>query len=102
MDKAPIASAKAISEEALLAGLGVMSLAKGRVEEFIGSLVKDGKLAIKDQKNLRKRLIAEGQKEYRTMTRGYQKIVRETLKTLNVPTRSEFDALKRLVEKKRR
>ncbi len=89
-------------EEPLLIGLGIASLAKERTKDFLEFLMKEGKLAAKDQAKMRKKLVAQGEKEYRAMSKGYEKAVRETMNMLNVPTRSEFEALKRKVEGKKK
>ncbi|OGL66555.1 hypothetical protein A2856_02605 [Candidatus Uhrbacteria bacterium RIFCSPHIGHO2_01_FULL_63_20] len=89
-------------EEPLFIGLGVAALAKERAQDFLDYLVKEGKLAAKDQAKMRKELAARGKKEYRTMSGGYDKAVRETLKMLDIPTRSEFEALKRQVAGKKK
>lgn len=89
-------------QESLTLGMGIASIAKERAEDFIEYIAKEGKTAIKDQGKLRARLMARGEKEYHAMARGYDRAVRKTLKTLNVPTRSEFEALKRKVEGKKK
>ncbi|TAK03809.1 hypothetical protein EPO34_01445 [Patescibacteria group bacterium] len=89
-------------EEPLMLGLGVASLAKERAADFLDYLLKEGKLAAKDQARMRKDLAARGKTEYRAMSTGYGKAVRETLKTLDIPTRSEFEALKRRVAGKKK
>lgn len=88
-------------DEALLVGLGVAAMAKEQAEDFLNFLRKEGRLASKDQAKLRKQLVARGEKEYRAMTKGYGAAVKRTFEILNVPTRSEFEALKRKVEKKK-
>lgn len=89
-------------QESLELGLGVASVARERAEEFVEYLAKEGKSAIRDQAKLRARLVARGEKEYRAMARGYENAVRKVLKAMSVPTRSEFEALKRKVEEKKK
>ncbi|MBI2551166.1 hypothetical protein HYV73_02360 [Candidatus Uhrbacteria bacterium] len=89
-------------EEPLLISLGVASLAKERAEDFLEFLMKEGKLAVEDQAKMRQKLAAQGEKEYQAMSKWYEKAVRETLKILNIPTRSEFESLKRKVTGKKR
>lgn len=89
-------------QESLALGMGVAAVAKERAEDFIEYLAKEGKTAIKDQGRMRARLMARGEKEYAAMARGYDNAVRKALRALNVPTRSEFEALKRKVEGKKK
>lgn len=88
-------------ENTLLIGLGAASIAKERAQDFVDFVLKQGKLAAKDQKKLRSKLIKQGQREYASMSKAYEKAVRQTLAALNIPTRSEFEALKRKVSKKK-
>ena len=89
-------------EDTLLIGLGVASLAKGRMKEVLSYLAKQGKLATKDQAKMQKKLIEQGKREYTVLSKGYEKAVRQTLKMLNIPTRSEFEALKRTVARNKK
>lgn len=74
-------------EESLMLGLGLASLLRGRMQAFLDFLVKEGKLAVKDQKKFRKQLIDVGEKEYGSMVREYEKYVSRVMNALkDVPS----------------
>ncbi|OGH73756.1 MAG: hypothetical protein A3C90_01145 [Candidatus Magasanikbacteria bacterium RIFCSPHIGHO2_02_FULL_51_14] len=89
-------------EDALLVGLGAAGVARERATDFFEYLIKEGKLAVKDKQKLRKKLTTKGEKELHMMTKVYESAVKSVLHTLNIPTRSEFEALKRRVGPKRK
>lgn len=93
---------KPLLEDAFLMSLGLASMAKERAAEVLEYMVKEGRLAAKDQAKLQKRLVAQGEKEYQAMRRSYEASLGTALKALNVPTRKEFEALKKKVEKRRK
>ncbi|MBI2483783.1 hypothetical protein HYV71_01190 [Candidatus Uhrbacteria bacterium] len=74
-------------EESLFLGLGLTALLRGRMKAFLDFLVKEGKLAAKDQKKFRKQLIDAGEKEYGSMLREYEKYVERVMRALqDVPS----------------
>lgn len=93
-----MAQSKKKTEDVFLMGLGLLSMSKDRVSDMVDFFVQEGKLAMKDQKKLKKQLLTQGGKEYKKMMGMYEKTVQSTLKVMNVPTRKEFDALKKKVD----
>lgn len=92
-------SKKPILEDAFILSLGLASIVKDRAADFVEFLVKEGKLAVKDRQKLRNQLASQGEKEFRMMKKVYEKSLATALKAMNVPTRKEFNALKKKVDK---
>lgn len=95
-------SKSSLPEEALYVGFGLASMAKDQFDAFASFLVKEGKLMAKDQTKFRKQLTQKGEKYYKGMMKDMEKASSSVLKTMNPPTRKEFEALKRKVEGKKK
>ena len=89
------------TKEILHLGLGLASLAKDQLETISSALLNEGKLLAKDQKHFKKDLETKGQLLYQQMLREMEKTNRTVLKKMNIPSRKEFEALKRQVTGKR-
>ncbi|KKW33134.1 MAG: hypothetical protein UY76_C0008G0007 [Candidatus Uhrbacteria bacterium GW2011_GWA2_52_8d] len=89
------------AEELFHLGLGLASLAKDQLETISSALMKEGKLLAKDRKRFKKDLETKGQLLYQQMLREMEKTNRTVLKKMNIPSRKEFEALKRQVAGKR-
>lgn len=83
-------SAKATASSFFYASLGLAVLAKDQVEAVASALVKEGKLLAKDKGKFKKGLETKG-----------QDLMTAVWKNLDVPSRKEFEALKRQVAGKR-
>lgn len=66
-------NAQPISEESMYLGLGIASLAKYQVENFLTFLVKEGKIFTKDHSKIRKQLTRSGEKEYKKLKKLMEK-----------------------------
>lgn len=86
-------------EEALFLSLGAAATARERLTDFLDYLIKEGKAATTDRRKLQKQLEAKGQREYRKMKQVYEQSVQSALKTMGIPTRKEFEALRREMAK---
>ncbi len=84
-------------EEAMLMSLGITTFTKDRFAELLKVFEKKAGLALKEKEKTRKELIARGKKEYQSLTRAYERALHNALKTLDIPSRKEFESLKRKV-----
>jgi len=85
----------------LLASIGVVVVAQEEIEEFVSKLVERGELAEKDGRKLVKDLL-ERRKQKANDVRGemggeLDRRTEEMLHRMNVPTRSDIDALSRQI-----
>lgn len=86
-------------ERILLAGLGVVALTKEKAEEIVEELIKRGEISKKDQPNFVKRLLEGGKDTRIEIEKIVEKSVTNVLDKLNIPTKSDIDALMKKVEK---
>ena len=77
----------------LLAGIGAVALAQEEVEDLVNKLVERGELAEKDGKNLVREIMSKRQKGQEKVEDEYTKRVEDILERMNVPTKSDIDAL---------
>ncbi len=80
-------------ERLFLAGLGVFTLTKEKAEKIVGDLVKKGEVAEKDQPEFVKKLLERGKASRAEIEKIVEKTVTNVLSRLNVPTKSDIDAL---------
>lgn len=89
------------TRKVLLAGVGAMALAQDEAEQFVNRLVERGEIAEKDGRKLVKEMI-ERRREKRSKVREdveekLDRRIEEVLHRMNVPTRSDIDALSRKI-----
>jgi poly(hydroxyalkanoate) granule-associated protein len=77
----------------LLASIGAVAIGKEELEDFVGKLVERGEIAEKDGKKLVKDVLARRKKEALKAEDMFSKRVEDTLTTLNVPSKTDVDAL---------
>ena len=82
-----------IARKVLLASIGAMALAQDEVEDFVNRLVDRGEIAEKDGRKLVKEIIDRRKKETGKVEGGVGKRVEEALDRLNVPTKTDIEAL---------
>lgn len=81
----------------LLAGIGAMALAQDEFEALVNRLVERGELAEKDGKKLIREMMEKQKKENRRVEEYVTKRVEETLSRLNMPTKSDIEALSKKI-----
>ncbi len=80
-----------LARRVLLASIGAMALAQDEVEDFVNRLVERGEIAEKDGRKLVKEIIDRRKNE--TRRAEVSKRMEEALDRLNVPTKSDIEAL---------
>lgn len=89
------------ARKVLLASIGAVALAQEEVEEFVNRLVERGELAEKDGRKLIKDVMERRKEKAREARReirdDFDERIEEMLKRMNVPTKSDIEALSRKV-----
>ncbi|RKY72242.1 MAG: polyhydroxyalkanoate synthesis regulator [Candidatus Latescibacterota bacterium] len=86
-------------KKTFLAGLGVLSLSREKAEKLAKDLVKRGELAKTEEVKLVKDLMRRAEKSRAEIEKRIEKIVKEILVKLDIPTRKELEALKAKIDK---
>jgi poly(hydroxyalkanoate) granule-associated protein len=85
----------------LLASVGAVVLAQEEVEDFVNRLVEKGEMAEKDGKTLVKDILERRKKETakveKEVDERIENIVEKVLGRMNVPTKSDIDALSKKI-----
>jgi polyhydroxyalkanoate synthesis regulator phasin len=82
-----------ITHKVLLAGIGAVALAQEEIEAFVNKLVERGELAEKDGKKMVQDVMEKRKKEAAKAEDQLDKRVEVLLDRMNVPTKSDIDAL---------
>ena len=77
----------------VLASMGAMALAQEEVEQFVGKLVERGEIAEKEGKKLVREAMDRRKKETKKAEGELDKRMEEILARMNVPSKSDIDAL---------
>jgi len=85
-------------ERMFLAGVGALTLTKEKAEKIVSDLVKKGEVARKDQPEFVKKLLERGKASRAEIEKIVEKTVKNVLDKLNVPTKSDIDALMKKIE----
>lgn len=94
-------SKRSATEDLFYFGLGLASLAKDQLETVSSALMKEGKLLTTDKKKFKKEMETKGQYLYTKMQKEMEKTAAAVLKKMDIPSRKEFESLKRQVNAKR-
>lgn len=77
----------------MLAGMGAMALTQDEVEKLVNRLIDRGEIAEQDGKKLVRDVMEKRRREGIRVEGQLDKRMEELLARMNVPTRSDFDAL---------
>ena len=81
-------------EEPIFGHFGIISLTERKLKEMVERLVKIGKVPMGEKDRILKALLARVEESKREL----EKFIREILSHMNIPTRLEFENLKREIE----
>lgn len=81
-----------------LAGLGLASLTRERIEEIVDELVKRGEVAEKDRPRVFKDLLERAQEERERISQAIRDNVRKVVQEMGIPTRDQYEALVKRLE----
>lgn len=82
----------------LLASVGAVSLTKEKAENLLEELVKRGEIAREDKTSLLSEILKSIEQSQQETRKFIQKEMEKALKALDIPTRSEFEELKKQVK----
>lgn len=85
-------------KKTMLVGAGLAAMTREKIEGTIDELVKKGELSEKEGKELVDELVEKSRKYKKDLEGKVEKIVADTVKKLNIPTRDELTALKKKIE----
>ncbi len=77
----------------VLASIGAVALASDEVENFVNRLVERGEIAEKDGRKLLKEVTERTQKQMKPAEKQVEKRLETMLDNLNIPTKTDIDAL---------
>ena len=81
------------TRKVLLASIGAVALAQEEIENFVNKLVERGEIAEQDGKKLMRDVMEKRKKEAKKAEDEVDKRLEELLARMNVPTKSDVDAL---------
>ena len=82
-----------ITHKILQAYIGAIALAQDEIEDFVHKLVERGEVAEKDARKLVKDVMEKSRKQVRLTDDDVSHRVEDTLDRMNVPTKSDIEAL---------
>ena len=85
-------------KKTMLVGAGLAAMTREKIERTIDELVKKGELSEKEGKELVDELVEKSKSVKKDLEKKVEKIVTDTIKKLNIPTRDELTALKKKIE----
>lgn len=85
-------------KKTMLVGAGLAAMTREKIEGTIDELVKKGELSEKEGKELVDELVEKSKSVKKDLEKKVEKIVTDTVKKLNIPTRDELTALKKKIE----
>lgn len=85
-------------EKILLAGLGGLTITREKAEEIVADLVKKGEVARNDQSEFVNRLLEKGENTRTEIEKVVEKSIAKVLDRLNIPTKSDIDALVKKID----
>jgi polyhydroxyalkanoate synthesis regulator phasin len=81
-----------------LAGLGAMALTKEKAEEVVAELIQKGEVNRDEAKAVVDSLVEKGKKEKANVMELVRCEVRKVIEDMGVPSRAEFEELKKKLE----
>jgi poly(hydroxyalkanoate) granule-associated protein len=87
-----------IIEKMLLASLGVLTITKEKTEKIVEEFVKRGEIAKKDKAGYINKLFERGKDARIEIEKIVEKSMTNVLNKLNIPTKSDIDALMKKIE----
>ncbi len=86
-------------KQIFLAGAGLVSNSKDKAEKIAKELIKKGELAVKDKDSFVSDLLKKAEKTKKSFDKSLEASVKSILSKLDIPSRKEFNALKKELDK---
>lgn len=87
-----------IIKNAVLASIGLVSLTREKAEEFAKELIKKGKLSENEKAKFIKDVLEQSEKRKTEIEEKIEKTVETVIAKMNIPSKKEFEELKKKVE----
>ncbi|HOV83902.1 MAG TPA: phasin family protein [Paludibacteraceae bacterium] len=87
-----------IIKNAVLAGIGLISLTREKAEEFAKELIKKGELSENEKAKFIKDVLEQSEKSKTEIEEKIEKTVETVMAKMNIPSKKEFEELKKKVE----
>jgi len=81
-------------EKIITLGLGTIAVTKGKAEEVVKELMKEGQINKKDADLMVKKLMKKGEASKKELQATVESAIQLVMKKLDVPTRSEMNKLR--------
>jgi polyhydroxyalkanoate synthesis regulator phasin len=76
-------------------GIGAVAMTADKAEKLVNELIEKGDIERKESHDLKERIIKRGEEARKELDKNVEKRVQQALKKLNIPTRKEFNDLKK-------
>ena len=86
-------------KKTMLTGVGLAAMTKDKIEELAKELAEKGKLTEKEGKDLVNDLLEKSEKARKDLETQIEKVVKSTLKKMNLATREDMVKLKERIKK---
>ena len=82
-----------------LAGVGLAAMTKDKIDEHIKELVEKGKLTEKEGREMADDMLKKSKQAAEDLEKQVEKLVQQTLGTLQIPSKKEVEELAARIEK---
>jgi len=82
-----------------LAGVGFAAMTKDKIDEHIKELVEKGKLTEKEGREMADDMLKKSKQAKEDLEKQVEKLVQQTLETLQIPSKKEVEELAVRIEK---
>ena len=82
-----------------LAGVGFAAMTKDKIDEHIKELVEKGKLTEKEGREMADEMLKKSKQAKEDLEKQVEKLVQQTLGTLQIPSKKEVEELAARIEK---
>ena len=82
-----------------LAGVGFAAMTKDKIDEHIKELVEKGKLTEKEGREMADDMLKKSKQAKEDLEKQVEKLVQQTLETLQIPSKKEVEELAARIEK---
>jgi len=79
-------------------GIGIAAVSKEQIDKIIDELVEKGRMTRNESKEVVEELINKGKESQKKMEEAFQRKMEETLKNLNLVTKTELEVLYKRIE----
>ena len=86
-------------KKSLLTGLGLALVSKQKIEQMIKDVAKDNNISQKESEKMARQMLDKISAKRQDAEKNFESMVEKILKKLQIPSRREFDDLKRQVAK---